>query len=316
MIPDKLQTELAEDVETIASYGRNEAPDEYAGVVHDRRERVNTALFAGDLAAHTRALNRRLLHPGRLRILPARFPLARLEEIQADLPDVLWEATVEDDGFKVDASEIDIEANVVALEVFSPDPGRLAEDMARKYGGALRLAILGDTPYRRTARLWDCYEADKDSSRLKVRFRASPRDGPVEVQVHEDANVVMIELLIDVSQVGDRLQPEISMSVEAALDEPLRGRRVMDATSRRHAPAVRGTSGVASGLVALHGRVPVALLRARCGGRSDRTRSRDTERHACGCRRLPGPLSPRSGSRSRFPARRPLSLASRARVPA
>jgi hypothetical protein len=232
MIPDQLQTDLAKDAETIASYGRNEARDEYAGVVHNRHERANTAFFVGDVGAHTRALNRRLLHPNRLRVLPARFPLARLEAIQHDLPDALWDATIEDDGFKVGASEIDIEANVVALEVFSPDPRRLAEDMACKYGEALRLAVLGDSPYRRTARPWDCYEGDRDSTRIKLRFRASPNDVAVDVRVREDADVVTVELLLDVSQAGDRLEPQALMSADAVLGKPLRGRRVVDASTQ------------------------------------------------------------------------------------
>jgi hypothetical protein len=231
MIPDDLQAELGKDIQTIASYGRHEAPEDYAGVVHNRHEQVNTALFAGDLEGHVRVLEGRLLHPSRLRILPARFPLARLESVQDDLPDELWDATIADDGFKANASEIDVEANVVVLEVFSPDPERLAEEMGRKYDGALRVAVLGDRPYRRTALPWDCYETDENGTCLKLRFRASPHDVPVKVQVNEDDDVVTIELLVDVSQAGDRLTPPTTMSTDAALSEPLRGRQVMDATS-------------------------------------------------------------------------------------
>jgi hypothetical protein len=232
---------LIDDLAAIQAYGREAAPDTFAGSRHIRAEGRNEAWFVGDLHTHRDALAQLLRRPDRLRILPARFSLARLQQVQEETMDAMFAASVEAQGFRTNASDIDEEANVVIYEVFTERPDSVWATIGSRYADLIKLDVLGPGPTEQIQVPWRCYEIAADGRTIRVALLLPSEDHVAKVAASETADSVSIAVTVD-HWLGDTRLFEEEKIGTVTLTNDLGPRTVIDATTGEVAAPCRSST--------------------------------------------------------------------------
>jgi hypothetical protein len=99
---------------------------------------MSVAYFTGELAEHERALRQLVPHPDRLRVERRRHSFAELDAIRNEVEPLVLDYAGRHEIF----SRIGLGPDYVGV-VLERDPDRLAEQLRRRYGDAIRVTIGG-----------------------------------------------------------------------------------------------------------------------------------------------------------------------------